>query len=303
MAILTALFNQPREDIAWHDHIIGFGFVGAEIIVNRRVGYASRVVAHRLILRFPALCVDNFLLLILVDFPYSASLGGLPVDKLNERHLAPWRPSSPPAIQRVYPGHQHLVVPGSRFTFYKLTCFLLKCNNFWAMMNFCMAKTTVFIEATGFRREANEPRRFAPELIKAGAVQINTSYENGKVVGLRLRVMRINGHDAVFEMPKCADWSRSIAFLPNARGHATGTEQRRISWLCVIPTPMPRLNAWRWRQLLRWVQAQNAMIDCGMVQPAEVFCAHTPYSQEPRRRSFKLRWIPASSRCSTASAS
>ena len=31
-----------------------------------------------------------------------------------------------------------------------------------------------------------------------------------------------------------------------------------------------------WRQLLRWIQARLAMIDCGMVQPAEVFM---PYVQ------------------------
>ena len=29
-----------------------------------------------------------------------------------------------------------------------------------------------------------------------------------------------------------------------------------------------------WRQLLRWVQAQNAMIECGMVRPMEVFTAY-----------------------------
>jgi hypothetical protein len=34
-----------------------------------------------------------------------------------------------------------------------------------------------------------------------------------------------------------------------------------------------------WRQLLRWVQAQLAMIDCGMTEAAEVFF---PYMETPR---------------------
>jgi hypothetical protein len=38
-----------------------------------------------------------------------------------------------------------------------------------------------------------------------------------------------------------------------------------------------------WRQLLRWVQAQLAMIDVGMVKTHEVFM---PYIQHPDGRTF-----------------
>src|ERR1039458_6782482 len=45
-----------------------------------------------------------------------------------------------------------------------------------------------------------------------------------------------------------------------------------------------------WRQLLRWVEAQLAMVDLGMAQDAEVFMAYAV-----KRASIRLsEWIPSS---------
>jgi hypothetical protein len=90
------------------------------------------------------------------------------------------------------------------------------------------------------------------ELVKAGATSINTDYKNGVISGLRW-VMKVNGHNAVFDMPVRVE---PIAKLIRDRDQAV-----RVAW----------------RQLLRWVQAQNAMIQTGMVQASEVFFAyHVP---------------------------
>ena len=56
---------------------------------------------------------------------------------------------------------------------------------------------TLHMETTAIAPERSAVEVSA-ELIKAGATQIATSYENGKVNGLRW-TMRINGIDAVFE--------------------------------------------------------------------------------------------------------
>ncbi len=87
------------------------------------------------------------------------------------------------------------------------------------------------------------------ELVKAGASSINTEYKNGEICGIRW-IMKVNGQDALFEMPaRVEPIHRYIRDLAQAR---------RVAW----------------RQLLRWVQAQNAMIETGMVQPMEVFAAY-----------------------------
>jgi hypothetical protein len=90
------------------------------------------------------------------------------------------------------------------------------------------------------------------QLVKAGASSVYMDYRGGKLTGIRW-VMQVNGHDAVFDMP-----ARVEALLKRIPNEAQAT---RVAW----------------RQLLRWVQAQNAMIECGMAQAAEVFFAyHVP---------------------------
>lgn len=60
-------------------------------------------------------------------------------------------------------------------------------------------KTTLYMETTKIPAERSVAE-VASELIKAGATQIATDYSQGKVVGLRW-TMRVNGADALFEMP------------------------------------------------------------------------------------------------------
>ena len=87
------------------------------------------------------------------------------------------------------------------------------------------------------------------ELVKAGATSVNTDYRNGQISGLRW-VMKINGIDTLFDMPV------------------------RIESICKLIRDKDQARRVAWRQLLRWVQAQNAMIATGMIQLAEVYFAY-----------------------------
>lgn len=91
------------------------------------------------------------------------------------------------------------------------------------------------------------------ELVKAGATSINTDYKAGKVCGLRW-VMKVNGKDVLFDMP--------VRIEPISKLIRDRAQAERVAW----------------RQLLRWVQAQNAMIETGMVQAVEVYL---PYRVDP----------------------
>lgn len=125
-----------------------------------------------------------------------------------------------------------------------------------------MAKT-LYMETTEVpaSRTAGE---VSSELIKAGATQINTTYKDGKVIGLRW-CMIVNGIEALFEMPARVDPIEKIF-----------KNRQRTTWLSEKQKLAIRDKAERvaWRQLLRWVQAQNAMLETGMVQPMEVFTAY-----------------------------
>ena len=84
--------------------------------------------------------------------------------------------------------------------------------------------------------------------------------------------MKVNGKDALFEMPARVDPVYKIF-----------KSRSRNTWLSQKEKDNIQAKAERvaWRQLLRWVQAQNAMLETGMVQPMEVFTAYwIPPGQE-----------------------
>lgn len=92
-------------------------------------------------------------------------------------------------------------------------------------------------------------------LVASGARQIATDYDpQGKIRGLRF-CLHVNGRDHAFALPV-----RTDTLVKHCRGDRAQAE--RVAW----------------RQLLRWTQAQMAMIDVGMVQPAEVYA---PYLLRP----------------------
>jgi hypothetical protein len=127
-------------------------------------------------------------------------------------------------------------------------------------------KQTLFMETTEVEagRSASE---IVAELVKAGATAINTDYQDGVIVGLRW-VMKVRGVEQIFSMPvRIAPVEKLL--LSRRKGELDSQARQRIH---------EQARRVAWRQLLRWTQAQMAMIQCGMAESAEVFFA---YLQSP----------------------
>jgi hypothetical protein len=123
----------------------------------------------------------------------------------------------------------------------------------------------LYMETTGIA-----PDKTAAEiqslLVQAGAGRIMTEYTEGKKLkGLSFTLM-IKGTEVPFSLPARLD--PVFLYLQKKRSPLTRDRKQQED----------RLQAERvaWRQLLRWIQAQIAMIDTGMVAAEEVFL---PYVQ------------------------
>ena len=93
-------------------------------------------------------------------------------------------------------------------------------------------------------------------LVRSGARQIASEYDpTGKITGLRFSIKTSNGIDLAFALPV-----RTAVLLQEFHGDKDRAE--RVAW----------------RQLLRWVQAQSALIEVGMVRAEEVY---VPYMLNP----------------------
>jgi hypothetical protein len=103
-------------------------------------------------------------------------------------------------------------------------------------------------------------------LAEAGATAVLTEYgKDRKISGLAFK-LQVGDREVPFSLPariepvfKYLQRQRS----PRNRGKMEDQDKAQAERVA-------------WRQLLRWIQAQLAMIDTGMVQPAEVFL---PYVQ------------------------
>jgi hypothetical protein len=148
-----------------------------------------------------------------------------------------------------------------------------------------VTKKTLYMETTEVSAERSAAEVSAV-LIRAGATQIATEYEKGEIVGLRW-TMRIAGRELLFAMPARVEPVYKII-------HGRRDSYRRAEFEAKDRDQAKRVA---WRQLLRWVQAQLAMVECGMTEAAEVFF---PYLQTPsgntiytmfREQEFKM--LPA----------
>jgi hypothetical protein len=102
------------------------------------------------------------------------------------------------------------------------------------------------------------------ELVKAGARQIATDYNaQGKISGLRF-VLEVNGSTIAYILPARTEalLAKMKSYRKRTQGYFTAQNETK---------DRERADRVAWRQLLRWVQAQLAMIDCGLVKPPEVF--------------------------------
>lgn len=125
-------------------------------------------------------------------------------------------------------------------------------------------------------------------LVAAGANKIMNEYAGGQVVGLTFSIV-IDGNDVPFSLPvrtepvfKIINGRRKWASDRNANAAKDREQARRVAW----------------RQLYRWVQAQVALIQTGMVKTQEVFMPYLRTStgqtvyELAEQRGFKLM-LPA----------
>ena len=94
---------------------------------------------------------------------------------------------------------------------------------------------------------------------KYGAGKILTEYERGEVSGLSF-IVDISGHSVPFTLP-CRWKSIHEVLLNRIKKYHSGTEER-------ITAQAKRVA---WRQILRWVEAQMALVQTDMVKIQEVF--------------------------------
>jgi hypothetical protein len=138
------------------------------------------------------------------------------------------------------------------------------------------------------------PERTAGEiiglLVRGGAREVAMSYDGGqKVVGLRFTI-QVGTQQLLFALPARTDPVYEYLHRQVKDRPQWFNREDQVSKL--------RAKAERiaWRQLLRWIQAQLAMIETGMVKTHEVFL---PYLEQNGKTLFEafvdrgLRALPA----------
>jgi len=125
------------------------------------------------------------------------------------------------------------------------------------------------------------PERTAGEiiskLVQIGANEINQTFEGGKIVGIKW-MLTIHGQPRLFEMPVRTEGVYRIL------------QSRHKSWDQTRYHDVDKVKAERvaWRQLLRWIEAQIAMIQTQMARAEEVFL---PYLYDPATGTTLFRWM------------
>lgn len=120
---------------------------------------------------------------------------------------------------------------------------------------------TLFMETTAIEAEKTAAE-ITSLLVQSGARRLMMEYGTDKdIAGLRFE-LDVKGKPWICVLPARVE---PIFKILNGR--------RKSSWDRKEKTPQDQAQAKRvaWRQLLRWVQAQLAMIDAGMVEAGEVF--------------------------------
>lgn len=146
-----------------------------------------------------------------------------------------------------------------------------------------MKRATLYLENTTVPPERTAAQ-ICEELIRAGAVQIAATYENGRIIGLRW-IFRVAGQDLLFAMPVRIE---QIYKLIRKHSRALGPEEEKK-----LREKSERIA---WRQLLRWVQIQNAMIQTGMADAAEVYLPYLEVRGTTLYRAFaeqQFKMLPA----------
>ena len=145
-----------------------------------------------------------------------------------------------------------------------------------------MVKTkSLYLETTVVPAERSAAEVQA-ELVKAGAHEISIAYGADRIAGMMWK-LRVGGSEVSFALPvRTQEIYRHLRSRSMADSEKVRQQAERIAW----------------RHLLRWVQIQNAMIESGMAQAAEVYMPYACASGDTRYTMFeawsqRLALLPA----------
>lgn len=113
-------------------------------------------------------------------------------------------------------------------------------------------------------------------LAQAGAEQVMINYDQGQAVGLSF-VLDVRGKRLGFRLPVRTE---SLFEILNRK---RSTRTRHVK----ARDDREQANRVAWRQILMWVKAQLAIIQTGMVQPAEVFMPYLVMNSESGPTMFE----------------
>jgi hypothetical protein len=102
-------------------------------------------------------------------------------------------------------------------------------------------------------------------LVRAGATQVSLDYKGAKITGMRF-TYPVDGHDVPFRLPV-----RTEPIFQIINGRRTPDTWKQFSREQMAEKDREQADRVAWRQLLRWIEAQIAMIETGMVKTDEVF--------------------------------
>ncbi len=124
-----------------------------------------------------------------------------------------------------------------------------------------MKQKTLFMETTKINPEQTTAQ-IQQVLGEYGAGAIMTEYDKGEVVGICFKI-NVSGKDIPFRLP--CRWQAVHQILISRHKRITKRNDDRLQAKRIA-----------WRQILRWVEAQMALVETDMVKIQEVFM---PYIQ------------------------
>ena len=127
-----------------------------------------------------------------------------------------------------------------------------------------MSKRTLFMETTEIpvQKTAGD---ILGLLVRAGATQVSLDYEGGKIAGMRF-TYPVDGYPVPFRLPV-----RTEPIFKIINGRRSPDTWNKFGRKAMAAKDREQAERVAWRQLLRWIEAQIAMIETGMVKTDEVF--------------------------------
>lgn len=139
-----------------------------------------------------------------------------------------------------------------------------------------MSTKTLFMETTEITVQKTAADILSL-LVRAGATQVSLDYKDSKIVGMRF-LYPVDGHPVPFRLPV-----RTEPIFNVINGRRTPDAWKQFNRKAMAAKDREQSERVAWRQLLRWIEAQLAMIETGMVKTDEVFL---PYAAAPNGQTF-----------------